>query len=454
MPELPKALIHVGRPDVELPHKSYARVEALFTKYPDVFFVCILWGKEDTREVGEAIGKIQRPEGHPGFEVIWWEDDVKLMDYLCGKLHMFIGAKIVSPGWYSCPEKHITNRTMDKMLVECPECKAPVIYVTEFMEKFQEFALIFGKVCSLINFDTRSGETLNTLVNPTANVMRNMRYALPLDDKAARNVDMDTVLGSGKGKRAYLVAAGPSLEDMIPHLKRLQDTGVIICVGRVYKLLRENGIRVDYTLSCEMFEWDSVIFDGLTDVGDTILGYPCVCAPKTIEKWPGRRMCLWDINSAEMLKRPKWMMGGNSVAHHVLNFACEILDCDEVIFVGQDLAYTKPRAHAKGTDHNFPDGIREHDQAYHTQERWYPSNGKGAFDDDCFRIEADPRKPAPIGPVQVRTSQSYLEFLSLMEILLSRHKKKAWNASPNGVKIAGAPYLDLATYLLPEPVVS
>jgi hypothetical protein len=452
MPELPKALIHIGRPDAELPHKSFRRVEALFKKYPDVYFVCILWKKEDCEEVGKEIAKLERPKEHPGFEIVHWDNDVSLMDYLCAQLHKFIGAKIVSPGWYNCPNQHTSDRTMDKPLEKCPTCNDPVIYKTEFDEQFQKFAMIFAKVASLINFDTRSGEALNTVVNPTANVMLNMPYAMPIDDAAARNVDMDTLVGTGKGKRAYLVAAGPSLEDALPDLKRLQDTGIIVCVGRVYKLLRENGIRVDYTVSCEMFDWDSVIFDGLTDVGETILCYPIVCAPATIKKWPGRRTCLWDVNSAEMLKRKKWMMGGNSVAHHVLNFAAEILECDEVIFIGQDLAYTKPRAHAKGTDHEFPDGVKQGDQAYHTEERWYPSNGKGAFSDDCFRIEADPRKAAPIGPVYVRTSQSYLEFLSLFEILLNRHKKKAWNASANGVKIAGAPYLNLATYLVERAV--
>lgn len=456
MPEIPKVLIHVGRPDVELPHKSFVRVEKLFEKFPEVYFVCILWDKQDCRDVGEAVSKMKRPEGSPGFTVIHWESDAALMDYFCANLHQFMGAKIVSPGWYVCAgdAHHISGRTMDKVLEKCPECGAAVAYKTDFMEQFNKFAALFGKVCALINFDTRSGEALNQLVNPTSNVILNMPYALPLDDKTARNVDMDSVIGSGKGKRAYLVAAGPSLEDMLPHLKRLEDTGIIICVARSYKLLREHGIRVDYTLSCEMFEWDSVIFDGLTDVGDTILCYPPVCAPSTVKKWPGQRMCLWDLNSAELAKRKKAMMGGNSVAHHTLNFAAEILDCEPLIMIGQDLSYPKPRAHAKGTDHQFPDGVREADQAYHTVEQWYPSNGKGEHYDGCFKTEALIGQGGfrPIGPILVRTSQSYLDFLSLFEILLHRHKKKAFNTSPGGVKIEGAPYLDLATYLLEQPV--
>lgn len=448
MPESPRVLIHVGNPDAELPHKSFVRVEKLFEKFPTVRFVCILWDKAECKRVGEEIAKVKRPDTHPGFEVIYWDTDAELMDYLCGKLQDYIGAKIVSPGWYTCKgeAKHITGRTMDKALDMCPECGKEVEYQTEYMERFNRFAMVFAKVTQLINFDTRSGEVLNLAVNPTSNVLFNMPYALPVDPERVKHVDFDSLKGQGKGRPAYLVSAGPTLEDMIPHLKRLQDTGLILSVGRSYKLLRQHGIRVDYAFSCEMFAWDSVIFDDVGDVGDTVMCYPPVCAPTTVQKWPGKRCCMWDINTAELVNRKTWIIGGNSVSHHMINFAVQVLEASPLILIGADMSYPKNRTHAQGTFHAWPKESGENEQEYHGGEEWYPSNGKGELETGCFKIQADPRKAAPIGPILVRTSPAYLNFLRLTEILLARHKTKAWNTSPGGVVIEGAPYLDLATY--------
>jgi hypothetical protein len=446
MMEIPRVLIHVGRPDAELPHKSLVRIEKMFEKYPSAYFVCVVWEEADAEYLKVEIAKLKRPENQAGFEVIHWKTDATLMDYLCGNLHRFMGAKIVSPGWYVCAGKdaHVSPRSMDKMLEKCPECGEGVAYKTEFTEKFQEFAMVFSRVTNLINFDTRSGEALNTMVNPTTNVLFNMPYAMPVEN--AKAVDMTAFKDIGKGRPAYLVSAGPTLEDALPHLKRLQDTGLILCVGRSYKLLREYGIRVDFTFSCEMFDWDAVIFDGVEKEDHTVMCYPPVVAPATVRKWPGKRCCMWDMNTSELIGRKDYIVGGNSVSHHMFNFCAQILGSEPIVFVGLDYSYPKPRTHAKGTFHKFSPEAVVQDEGYHTQERWAPSNGKGELHEGCHQIECDPRKAAPIGPVQVRTSQPYLDFAVLHEILISRHGKKCLNASGPGLKVAGAPYVDLATY--------
>ena len=198
-----------------------------------------------------------------------------------------------------------------------------------------------------------------------------------------------------------------------------------------------------------MYDWDKIIFKDVGDVGDTILTYPPVCAPATIAAWPGRRMCLWDVNSAELAKRKRFIMGGNSVSHHMLNFAAQILDAEPLILVGSDLGYTKPKTHAEGTYHDFPEEAKKQDVEFQ-QEAWAPSTGKGdVFHPECHKTEIiSGGGLRPIGPVLVRTSPSYMNFRDLFCILIARHGKKVYNSCPNGLKIENAPYLNLASWMV------
>lgn len=439
----PRMIIHVGRPDSELPHKSFDSVEKFFAEHPNVYFTCVLWDEKDAEEVKKAIEGLKCPKGQVGWEVIYWKDDPTILNYICDNLPKYVGAVIVNPMWYCCTNKHISPRKKTEVVERCPECNEAVAAVQGEAERLQQFAQIFGRACALMNFDTRSGVALNKMVNPTSNTLINMKYALPV--KEQRALALEDVWDSCKGKPGYLVSAGPSLEDAIPHLKRLQGTGPIICVGRSYKLLRQHGIHVDYTYSCEMFDWDAVIFDGVDDVGDTVLVYPAMCAPATVEAWPGRRLCAFDPNTAELVKAKYWIMGGNSVSHHMLNFAAQALGCEPLILIGSDLSYTKPRTHAEGTFHKFP--FDAEDRTFQ-REDWDVCTGKGdTFDPEFHRKECHITGGfAPIGPILVRTSPSYKNFRDLFEILITKHKKQVYNACPNGLEIANAPYLDLATF--------
>ncbi|HYF56336.1 MAG TPA: 6-hydroxymethylpterin diphosphokinase MptE-like protein, partial [Salinarimonas sp.] len=313
--------------------------------------------------------------------------------------------------------------------------------------RVDQFKTLLTKASSLMHFDTRSGIILKEVVNPDANCLKNMPAILGCEHKPA--LKLTDFRGAGKGKAALLVSAGPSLDDEIENLKRLQESKLVLCVGRVYKKLRAAGVRVDYTFSCEMFDWDSAIFDGLTETGDTVLCYPNVCAPATVKAWPGRKVCMLDAQMAELLGETLCMMGGNSVSHHMLNFACEVLDIDEAILVGQDLAYTRPRVtHASGTGADkWPDEVKAQDHGAHAELEWGECYGKGGrFYPECHRqpMAVLPGGAVPAGPMEVLTSKPYKNFATLFEILIARHKKKVRNACGEGLKIAGAPYVNLA----------
>lgn len=438
----PTALIHVGRPDAEEPHKSMKRVLKLRRENPKMPLFILVWTGEDFNAM--------KPFEDEKVKVLMWDSDEKLCSFLLDFLVDLVGAFIVGPRHYVCPDKHITEGGYAGLIEKCSKCTLSVVCILQFEEKVKEFAELFEKVIHLANFDTRSGEYLQSVVSVPGNIVRNSPYIVGCEHEQPMEVK-----DREKGKTAIVVGAGPSLEDAIPHLVRLsgRDDHFIICVGRVFKMLRDAGVRVAYTASCEMFDWDSAIFDGVSKerAGETVLAFASMCAPATVKAWPGKKAVMLDMQTAQMLGRTDWIYGGNSVAHHMLNFALQILGAKDAILVGIDLAYTKMKSHADGSHHDkWPDEIKAAENEFQT-EAWVPCTGKGAtFDPNCHRT------PVFLGGgggavshiILVRSSPSYECFATLFSILIAKHGKKVWNACSNGQKIGGTEYLDLAKYMV------
>ena len=441
-----KTAIFVGRPDEELPLSGFSNVAKYFEKNPNKRLIVVARSAKSAEEIMLGVSALNIQECK--FSILLWDDDTKLLDTLSKMLPELAFSKIFGMMWYECEEKHPTALKAGESVEECATCKSKKLtLIQKNEEEVKEFCAIFAQVVSLINFDTRSGATLHSIVDPTSNVLRNLPYAYKLPPGVKPPMDTSDILHSGKSKPAYLCAAGPSLEDAIPHLKRLQDTGIIMCVGRLYKHLRASGIRVDYTVSCEMFDWDSAIFDDVGDVGDTILLFPPVCAPATIQKWPGRRCCMWDMRTAELLLRQDYTLGVNSVAHHQLNYAAEILRCEPIILIGQDLAYTKPalNSHAGPQPEGWPAEVKEMDKGLQ-KELYVESTGLEPYYPECHMQYVVAGQAVPVGPVMVRSSYAYKDFTTLFSLLIHRHGVKVLNACPNGQKIKGAEYVNLATF--------
>lgn len=446
----PTVLVHVGAPDISEPHRDLSAIQSFASAHPDHAIVIIVDNDEEQKRIEERIPKeLKWPKGHPGGLVVTWKDDGELVDLLARQMYGTMKWRIVGNGWYECEEKHRISPTMTQTLEKCPTCEKPTTFYKHNEPRVEQFRGILAQARDLMKFDTRSGEVLKTLVSPDGNVLKNMPEIIGC--KHGKAAMLKEFVGLGKGKTAICVSAGPSLDDEIENLKRLQDSCLILCVGRVYKRLRAAGIRVDYTFSCEMFEWDAAIFEGLTDTGDTVMCYPNVCAPATVKAWPGKKVCMLDAQLADYIGETVCMMGGNSVSHHQYNFACEILDCEKVILVGQDLAYTKPKVtHAAGSDdHKWPDEVKAMDKAAHSELTWGPCYGKGErFHPECHRqaVVMAGGKAAPVGQMEVRTSKPYQNFGTLFQILHSRHKKPTFNACGEGLVIGGVPYLNLSEY--------
>ena len=446
----PKVLIHIGRPDQSKPHEDLSVIRQYAMENPEWAVVIIVDSDEDQKAMEKrVVEELKWPKGHPGGLIISWKDDGEMVDLLCSKMFGTVKWRVVGNGWYECKQGHQTGPTMKEPLEKCPTCQEKMEFIRSNEARVEQFKTLLTKAAALMKFDTRSGELLKTVVSPDSNVLKNMPQILGCEHKAAEK--LSSFRGLGKGKTAICVSAGPSLDDEIENLKRLQESSLILCVGRVYKRLRAAGIRVDYTFSCEMFDWDAAIFADVGDTGDTVMCYPNVCAPATVKIWPGRKVCMLDAQMADLLGETICMMGGNSVSHHQLNFACEILDADTVILVGQDLAYTKPGVtHAKGSEaEKWPDDVKALDANAHGEIEWGPCYGKGERFHPTQHRQAGlvaPGKILPVGGMEVMTSKPYKNFATLFEVLVSRHKKPILNACGEGLVIGGVPYVNLSEW--------
>ncbi|OEF97714.1 hypothetical protein BHF68_14035 [Desulfuribacillus alkaliarsenatis] len=194
-----------------------------------------------------------------------------------------------------------------------------------------------------IDMHLNTTETLSELISN--NIMQN----LP-EFKASKH-DLNILLGAYKDKPAIIVSAGPSLEKNIQELKNYRDNAVIIAGPRTVKPLIENGITPH--ILCNMDPKDSM-YELVKDY--SISDIPLVTLMqgnhKLVAAHQGQKVFVFD-EYLEPIKelingdKPISINFGGSVATFSLSVAA-IMECNPIIFIGQDLAYISDKKHAFG----------------------------------------------------------------------------------------------------------
>ena len=173
--------------------------------------------------------------------------------------------------------------------------------------------------------------------------------AMPHDRK------LEELDGKFKDIPAIIVAAGPSLDKNIDQIKKAMGKAVIICVDSALPALLAKDIIPDFVTSIDYQEvtWEKI--------ADTVSNPCCrqislICTTWVTDLVPKRfpaKTVFWAFSRNSMLE--SWMhemMGGKisiggagTVAH--LNFvSANLMGCDPIIFVGQDLAFSDKKGHS------------------------------------------------------------------------------------------------------------
>ncbi|TNH36917.1 motility associated factor glycosyltransferase family protein [Campylobacter helveticus] len=224
----------------------------------------------------------------------------------------------------------------------------------------------------------------------------------------------------GQFKSCVIVSTGPSLAKQLPLLKEFQDKVVIFAADSAYPILIQNDIIPDYVCMVERTDFTAEFFKhdfGTKDDKTTFL-LASLVSPKAIEYLERRNKNYSLIEKFlpfyvfTALKRFGYLNEAVSVAHMSLSIA-SFLDFQNIVFIGQDLAYGED-----GSSHS-----KDYQNGEHFESEGY---------EDIFEIEG-------YGGTRVKTHFVWHMFKHFLEKQLSILDKKYhfYNATEGGARIKG-----------------
>ena len=171
-----------------------------------------------------------------------------------------------------------------------------------------------------------------------------------------------------KGCAALVVSAGPSLGKNIETIKANRDKFVIFCVGQALKLLLDNDIVPDFGVLIEAKETYGQLH-GLNLSGVSMIFEPytnSLCwGVKAKEKimFLSQKNFLNDFLARTLKIDNEGIASLGTVSYSALNSA-QIMGCDPIILIGQDLAYLDGKCYAKGSIYEGLDCILNKDEKF------------------------------------------------------------------------------------------
>lgn len=151
---------------------------------------------------------------------------------------------------------------------------------------------------------------------------------------------------------ALIVAAGPSLQSILPHLPHLAQRVLIICVDTAVRFVQRTGVTPDIIVAIDSQYWNSRHFDYCSLRTSLLVAEPSL-HPAILRRCPAAQRylisSLFPFGSAlEQAITPFGSLrSGGSVATTAWDLA-RALGCPTLWFAGLDLAYPAGETHAEG----------------------------------------------------------------------------------------------------------
>ncbi|HEY1406256.1 MAG TPA: 6-hydroxymethylpterin diphosphokinase MptE-like protein [Spirochaetota bacterium] len=179
----------------------------------------------------------------------------------------------------------------------------------------------------------------------SSNIARNAKSFLSA-------VPVSAFFGAFENVPAIVVAAGPSLTESIPFIRKNKDRAVIIAVDTSYFILRRYGIEPHFCLCVDPQAINARYFEGDTSGETVLVADPCA-HPSALRLFTGRQVMAgipFDMMKwiEEISGEKGELAHGGSVSTNAYDFAKQ-LGASPVIIVGQDLAFSDGLAHARGS---------------------------------------------------------------------------------------------------------
>jgi hypothetical protein len=155
------------------------------------------------------------------------------------------------------------------------------------------------------------------------------------------------------GIPALVVGAGPSLEDVLPHLSGLRERLLIVAVDTSYRFCRSAGVEPDFLVTVDPQYWNSRHLDWLPRSGTVLISESS--AHPRVFRGASESEEIYFVSSFFPLGRhieqtigERGLIGaGGSVATTAWDL-CRYLGCSAIYMAGLDLGFPEKKTHARG----------------------------------------------------------------------------------------------------------
>ncbi len=233
-----------------------------------------------------------------------------------------------------------------------------------------------------------------------------------------------------KNKPALLVSSGPSLADEIENVRIIQEEKLayIVAAGSSLNALLENDIYPDAVVSYDPTDSNQKLCEKVIEnkINTIPLIYGTSINYKTLQLYPGPK-CHFITSQDTVL--PYYTVNDGESAQLIYDtpsiavITLQLLDklqCNPIIFVGQNLAFKDDKFYSKGV------------RSVTRSEKLKEIDIKDAIEVEC------------VGGNKILTNNSLNLFrLSIESYLKAVKNKKVINATKGGAKIEGAPFKPL-----------
>lgn len=177
------------------------------------------------------------------------------------------------------------------------------------------------------------------------NMCRNLDIAGGLDGVAR-------YFGAFAGMDACVIAAGPSLDDVLPYIKEIQKRTLIVCVDTALRACLNAGVQPDFIVIVDPQYWNIRHLDGLAAPESRIITELAVYPPVFRFQCKEKLLCssIYPLGKyIEKQVKPRGELGaGGSVVTTAWDFARQC-GCRRIFMAGLDLGFPERKTHFKGS---------------------------------------------------------------------------------------------------------
>ncbi|MCQ2580124.1 MAG: DUF115 domain-containing protein [Treponemataceae bacterium] len=177
------------------------------------------------------------------------------------------------------------------------------------------------------------------------NMCRNIETASELDG-------VSRYFGAFNGMNACVIAAGPSLDEILSYLKEIQKRTVVVCVDTALRACLNAGVEPDFIVIVDPQYWNIRHLDGLKAPKSRVITELAVYPPVFRFSCKEKLLCSSIYPLGKYLEKQVVQRGelgaGGSVVTTAWDFARQC-GCSTIFMAGLDLGFPERKTHFKGS---------------------------------------------------------------------------------------------------------